>query len=262
MRSRNGFNLNPTVYNFNNTIAKIMSHKFSSFSTNTSNCEGDQEEFLTEIFSAQLISGNSAGDENQMNISHPKNFNQIGENNDYDLPELTIIEEDVLIEDLSLRYFIGFAIFQTSSKINCSLCDTIMKRSGEIIKLQKTSETFLFHKNYSKNSDFGSITAPTDQFFQICKLHVNIFKNYIANRPHIKNIRKQIVETCVSETNRHSEFFFWFSDENICKDHYIKILDYIILILLKKYCVWESAKLGAAANKSCNPHPKLKIIKQ
>lgn len=54
-------------------------------------------------------------------------------------------------------------------------------------------------KNYDKETDFGSLCAPTDLFFAVCKILIKVFENLFSNSKEIKN-KKTIVEQCVNCT--------------------------------------------------------------
>lgn len=49
IRGRNGFNRNSSVKEFNNTVIKIVLMKFISFTSNLTNCEPDEDQYLINL---------------------------------------------------------------------------------------------------------------------------------------------------------------------------------------------------------------------
>jgi len=49
------------------------------------------------------------------------------------------------------------------------------------VHLTAPSEPFIHENNYSIDSDFGKLQAPSDIFFNICKIHIKVFENIFEN---------------------------------------------------------------------------------
>lgn len=248
LRSSGGNNQNPSLYEFNHLIGKILSIKVLSLKSKKSNCEDDEEEFIFEngeLGNCLLSVAQNDADTGSMNFTSTCIDERIEvetdnlENYNFDI----INHNDRPVEDNSLRYFVGFILHKLDLKYKCELCENCMKRVGETISLEDKSELFLFHKNFSSNSDFGKLTAPTEYFFQVMKFNYNIFVKIITTSPNIKCLKETIKNKGIALTKESLEFREWFEENNICFQHRINALDYFIEILLKKHCQWETEKI-------------------
>lgn len=121
--------------------------------------------------------------------------------------------------------------------------------------LSYPSEMFVHAKNYDKSSDFGSLCAPSDLFFAVCKIHIKVFEKIFSESKEIKNIKKTIVEQCVNCT-KNTIYSFWFQENNVCFKHRMEMLNLLILTLLRKHSSWETYKYKLTSAE------KLKIFKQ
>jgi len=43
--------------------------------------------------------------------------------------------------------------------------------------LNSPSEIFIAEKNFCNDSDFGKLSALSDIFFNVCKIHIKVFEN-------------------------------------------------------------------------------------
>jgi len=259
IRNRGGNNKNPSLYDFNHIIARLFSNKIIAKS-DFSNCENDYED-LVQV-EKQVFQKEDDHQTEEESICISDNIEQSTEVSDED-DILNCIESnpnELFVEKVSLRYFAGFILKKFSSSTNCLECINVMKRSEEIISLEKESERFIFFKNYSKSSDFGSLNAPTDYFFELCQIHINIFNRIINTRPEMKNIKNHMIEECVEKTNRSSKFSTWFSNQNPCLQHHLHILNYMLTILLRKNCLWGTEQIRSSDE--TKSRRKLKIHKE
>lgn len=236
IRSKGGNNTHPSVYEINFIIAKIISMKLV-FSSNTTNCETDDDDFLnfdwTEILSQKDSSAIPTTLAVEQSIVVP------------DLPQVHVpvlpSEGDnfenvnLPVDAASRRYFVGFILYKILPKIGCKECFSHLTNSSSTIS--KPSESLIFHKNFSQNSDFGSLYNPSEICFDVFNLHFDIFKRIFDKSPEIKNIKKTIESKCVSETE--SVFKNWFLEENICTEHRMKLMNYAILVLVRKHCAFR-----------------------
>lgn len=52
-----------------------------------------------------------------------------------------------------------------------------------------------------------------------------------------------MIELCIEETNKVEELKDWFSANDDCYSHRVFLLDFLILILLRKHCIWWTEKI-------------------
>lgn len=250
VRAKGGNNRKPSLYEINFLLAKIISSNLFQFSK-TSNCEEDNEPMLeiniqeehTYEKVTNLVYADSDIDIQNMLREIDSNHYQIFE-------EEVISNLNIATELPSMRYFIGYVLFKVLSKINCVECSDLMRKKDEVLTCP--SELLIFAKNYSENSDFGNLFAPSDLIFKICKLHILIFDHFFKTKKEIRFIKNIIIEHCILATEKENET--WFKKEGSCYNHKIKILDFLILILIRKHCSWAIPK--AARTK----HPRLEVL--
>jgi len=137
----------------------------------------------------------------------------------------------------------------------CDKCRSVILKETE--HLTAPSELFIHEKNYSIESDFGKLKAPSDLFFNICKIHIKAFENIFKNNKKQMCIKKFIVEQCIKCTNEISAFSLWFYENNECYAHRTDLLNKLIKVLLFKHCKWtviadrqkKQAKLSILSHK-------------
>lgn len=242
IRGKGGNSKNPSILEFNRTVAQIMCIKLLK-NTNLSNCENDEEENLsgiielenkeesTKALSCEGMEHNDIPDE----ATQTEDFIEIADS--LVQPEDTL---DGNIDDASLKYYIGYVFFKCNKKIKCESCKLLLLKSDETMSVK--NESFIYFKNYCKNSDFGSLNAPSELFFNFSKHCVKIFSKIFTNTPHIRNIKNYINDKCIEIIKSKSEFVNILNQNNECYDHHYAILDFMILVLLRKHSKWVAKK--------------------
>lgn len=155
---------------------------------------------------------------------------------------------NVPIELTSSRYFVGYI----AQRISCEKCHVDIIKPTQI--LTYPSEMYIHTKNYENDSDFGSLCAPSDLFFEICKIHIKVFEKVFTENKCMKNIKKIIVKQCIDCT-KDTIYSSWFDENDICYKHRIEMLNLLILTLLRKHSTWATYKYKLANAE------KVKILK-
>jgi len=61
-----------------------------------------------------------------------------------------------------------------------------------------TNDIFINEKNFKKDtSNFGSLNAPSDEWFEISKLLVQVFEICFNQNGHMSNICEEMVKICI-----------------------------------------------------------------
>lgn len=247
LRQKGGNNSNPSVAELNNILARLMSTKIVQSST-SSNCEPTQDSFI------QIIS-NTAPDETFSSTISNKSFEDAKEEQlngidfhdekyaDYFLEDSFCNRAEINLELVSIRYFVGYVAYKIVPKLNCDKCYQQLRKEDEV--LTAPSEMFIFHKNYQSLTDFGNLLAPSDALMEASKKHILVFHNIFESEPEKGGIKSYMLDACKNATPE------WFSGD--CSSHKIKILDFLLLVLLRKHCMW-------AVQKGSSKERKLKII--
>lgn len=242
VRQRGGNNPNPSLHEFNNIAAQIMTIKFLE-NSNLANCEMDDDELLTPELLTDINEHNleNHGETDYQNINNLEQAESVEEENNLDLliVETNVIENEEF-DEASSKYFTGYVAHTILKRKPCDNCRKILIKSGDTMRLK--NESFLFYKNYTNNSEFGNLKAPSDTFFEICKSHIKITEQIFITMPQIENIKEYICNICIKHTESQEKFRTWFDKENPCFDHNLKLLDFMILVLLRKKCKWQINK--------------------
>lgn len=270
VRSRLSNNNNPTLSEFNSIIAKLTTLKLITAHSINSNCEND---LINEVINTENISndiyvvkdGNTEidqsseidydccdFDDNESVLSDCKD----DDNDQYDIP-LDITKNNI-VEINSMKYVSGYAVFKLLNKIKCEKCKEIMTKDD--VNYELNTEWFLFYKNYS-NEKFN-LKIPSDLLFRVCQLNIHIFYTNFKKYSLESNIKKKIVQLCIDETNKISEFSDWFSSNGECFEHRHYILSFLILILLRKHSKWWTEKIISKEKISKTKKKMLKTAKK
>lgn len=248
IRAKGGHSKNPSVHEFNIILAKLISLKLIHFNTSSNCIEDDATMLSVNIQNIYEETDNSESSSENNSISFISMENIYVENQSFfDENVDNFNSVNIPIEMTSSRYFVGYI----AQRILCKKCRLDIIKPSQI--LTYPSEMYIHKKNYENESDFGSLCAPSDLFFEVCKIHIKVFENIFVENKSIKNIKKYIVEQCVKCT-KNSVYNFWFDESNSCFKHRIEMLNILIITLLRKHCSWETHKF-----KSGNAG-KLKIL--
>jgi len=107
------------------------------------------------------------------------------------------------------------------------------------------SEFFIFNKNFKTINNNLKLKAPQDEFFNMIKLHYSIFHNIFPKFPHVRKIKETIFNECILKTKSDSKFEEWFSENHGCRH----ILNYFLIVPLKKNSIWLTEQLRGASEK-------------
>lgn len=274
VRAKGGNNTNPSVFEFNHIVAKLMSMKIVTSSFNK-NCEDDDDYIFDwkaceigsecEALCAQSNS-KSTLDIAQLLKEIPEEVDNT-ENNSLQ----KIFSDEFLVKTAAKRYFVGYAISKVIiNRLGCENCLLETTKKGENSALP--SEAFILSKNYS--SDTVYLQLPSDSFMEICMQHFEVYETIFKNHMHICNIKKTIFDACMLKTKDTNPE--WFSETDCCFEHRKAILDFLLLVLLRKNCTFKIKNLNSTySNKISSNKPstskisssktparrKLKIIK-
>lgn len=256
VRARNANKRNPNVFEFQSIIAKIISLNLL-FTSKFANCEKDSDELLDVDWSA-IVS--TTAEESLLKVDTCKAAT-ISSSYCDTLGVVELVEQpsvSMTVKSMSIRYFSGYCCYKLfkTMKEPCQNCAQTLIKTDKT--LTENSEFLIHHKAYlNSETDFGKLFPPSNNFFEICKLQTNVFENIYSNSPEIINIKSQIVSMCIKET----ELFCseWFEDP-ICGEHRLKVLSFMILVLLRKNCIWTSKNAKKSAQKGKTQNKRLENL--
>lgn len=213
-------------------MAKIISLKLL-FTSEFSNCENDTDEYITVDWEAVL------NDETNSQPCESESFiNDFSELNDEDgliLDDSTNLTQNLCTSDIAVKYFAGYCYrkLMNTLKTPCEECTNAMVDTSSSVKL---SNILIEMKQYSNCPDDKKLIRPSDLFFQICLNQVNIFWKLFKEKPTLKNFKSIILDKCIEDTNM--KYPEWFDQNHQCYNHHLKILDFMLLVLIRKNCKW------------------------
>lgn len=264
IRGRGGFTRNPSLSEFNNIIGRLLSMKLLSYASNLKNCESDDDEYVQHAVQIDVESSTTLSINND---SEPTT----SEAEPHERAVETVDESSITLLEASKRYFSGYVAFKQLKRTPCPDCSNVMIMSENNdaypCSLKNDSELLIFHKNYFVSSDFGGLIPPSDHYFNLCSLHIDIFAKFFKNHAENNKIKATIVNMCIDESNSNNEFQNWFNltndctvnnnCDNDCAEHRIKTLDFIILVLLRKNCSW---RISIKKEKIAKNNQRLQIL--
>ena len=236
IRSANGNNVNPSVQEFGFTLSKLLSIKHLTSFTELANCEEDPDINLLDVIREEQLAEEQVASQNDQTIN--KNVTDEG--------VLEIEDESISIDfitngsntndatrttsDQSVRYFVGYLLFKILKKINCSGCSKFLLKDNDFV--ENPSELLIKHKNYT-GENFGRLQAPSELFFNLCLRQIIKFNKFFSEESHILGVKNEILQRLL---NSDLEFY---SKDHPCYEHRLKLLNFMLTILIRKYCKWE-----------------------
>lgn len=255
-RGRNGNNFNLSAFEFGNVLGRIISTKIliGSASLN-SNCEDDNDK-LVEYFSCVVQSSS-----NSESILTVEKENNIQNDNDIKNDEVLVNSLEALqfenICHLSLSYTIGYVLFKILSKISCETCKENLTKTNLDKNIMLERENFIKNKNFSLTEIH--LLVPSDNLFEISKFHIETFRSFFNSQPQSLNIKGEIIKLCIKNVEKSHPS--WFDDANCCSGHHKQILEFLIVILLRKHCIWFTRDIKSNMKSSEKKKFKKKIEK-
>lgn len=146
-------------------------------------------------------------------------------------------EDTFDVQDTSLRYYVGYVLFKTLKKFNCDICENILKSVTD--ELNEPSETLIKLKIYDQTC---KLVAPSKYMFDISKLHLKVFNCFIKQNMNSNKIKQTISQLCIDSTKLKTGYENYFDDDGPCINHRKYILDFFILVLIRKTCIWKVGK--------------------
>lgn len=88
-----------------------------------------------------------------------------------------------------------------------------------------------------------NLKMPSDEFFELCKFHVDLFSKHFISFSIYPKIKENLTKICLNETNKLNMFESWFSKKEKCFVHREYALNFLILLLIRKNSKWLFEKI-------------------
>lgn len=170
----------------------------------------------------------------------------IDEDDDVDDKDLNLSDllsdsvEDASVEKAAISYFIGYIERKIDAKINCEQCRLQLIKPKE--SMNKT-DWYIKNKSYK---DDTALKIPSKIFFDVCSAQIKVFKSLFSDCFHKNHIKTFLKKKIVCATN--NLFPEWFNVHDTCYEHRHRILDFLLLILIRKNSAWLLEKIHKQKN--------------
>ena len=158
IRSKNGFNNNPTITQFKSALKRILLHAAIVVSGNA-NCMFFETDTSPTIFSLKWTKNRSAmSDETELE--------------DGDIPDVIDVGNHSIFKKNALAYIGGYICRSLSKKLSCDVCldsihapENIHKASFKLLKVK----------------DNGGLVTPSDDVLEVISVAESVFKEFCVN---------------------------------------------------------------------------------
>lgn len=238
-RQRCGYNRNPTCKSFRCGFASICSFSLLNCASEKSNCEDDEDNFLTPEVLSDLQIDDTPKDKD---VDIPKTTSIASSSSDSDdtyncTENESIPMSSLSLEKCSLEYYAGYLAMKCVKKIECNKCYNQLINTNK--SLVDKDQLFILHKTFDHidwtSTDVG-LKAPTKELVDFVQESLMIFQNYYED----VKWKKTLVSTLVNMAEKKIKISLL---ENICQKEKQFILNNLFTIRIYKECKWSMDNL-------------------
>ncbi|CAH1731462.1 unnamed protein product [Aphis gossypii] len=241
-RQRCGYNRNPTSKSFRCGFASICSFCLLNCASEKSNCEDDEDNFLTPEILTDLLIDDTPKDKD---VDVPKttfiasssegyDSSSDSEDTSYDCTENKSLPMSSLsLEKCSLEYYAGYLGMKCFKKFQCNECYYQLISTNK--SLVDKDQLFILHKTFDHiewtSIDMG-LKAPTKELVDFVYESLKVFQNNYENIKWKKNLVSSLIN--MAEKKIKNSLL-----ENICQKEKKFILNNLFSIRIYKECKWS-----------------------
>ncbi|CAI6377798.1 unnamed protein product [Macrosiphum euphorbiae] len=163
MRQKNGYNRNPTARTFRCCFGHICTYSLMQCSTCCSNCEDDDDNYLTtaDVENVTVVPGPVVVEDLNETLESVSSFSETSGS-----PKTTFEATPISLETCSITYFAGYLAKKCIQKFNCEMC-----KFNLITKTNKNDENqlLLHNKTYDYTDQGYGLKAPTNILLDISR---------------------------------------------------------------------------------------------
>ncbi|CAI6353573.1 unnamed protein product [Macrosiphum euphorbiae] len=247
MRQKNGYNRNPTARTFRCCFGHICTYSLMQCSTCCSNCEDDDDNYLTtaDVENVTVVPGPVVVEDLNETLESVSSFSETSGS-----PKTTFEATPISLETCSITYFAGYLAKKCIQKFNCEMC-----KLNLITKTNKNDENqlLLHNKTYDYTDQGYGLKAPTNILLDISTICLNVFKN---NFDEMK-CNKKLLAQLISKAETKIEDKYSILQSNSCKEHFQYIIELLLRTKLYKECKWLNANSGKRSMQNAD---KLRVL--
>lgn len=207
-------------------------------SSNCSNCELDEDEFLTvdvlKDISIDPVIESTFQPEETCNASNSADSDSSSTSS----KNAIIIEtaDNPSLEVCSISYFAGYLAKKCWDKFGCTDCNLTKNKSN----LNDKSILLILFRTYNDIEPTQGLKAPTDEFLDIVTICLHIFEKTFPKIKSEKKILSQLKDKALMQINKKYTHF----QNSKCHCHYMYVIELLFRTKIFKECKTENSKIG------------------
>lgn len=207
-------------------------------SSNCSNCELDEDEFLTvdvlKDISIDPVIESTFQPEETCNASNSADSDSSSTSSKNSI----IIEtaDNPSLEVCSISYFAGYLAKKCWDKFGCTNCNLTKNKSN----LNDKSILLILFRTYNDIEPTQGLKAPTDEFLDIVTICLHIFEKTFPKIKSEKKILSQLKDKALMQINKKYTHF----QNSKCHCHYMYVIELLFRTKIFKECKTENSKIG------------------
>lgn len=189
IRSRGGYNNNPTTKGFRQALQQNMFVRILDPIV-AGNCEVDDDEQLDLLQNSDTtIASTRTRDEFLENMSEDEIY--ISDNDDSDGDEYDDKPQNLItFEENSAAYYTGYLIYKCLTKYKCNMCKEVFCKSDDEQLCNKT-EILTLLRDYGDPSEIEFLCRPKKEIVNIVIFILKIIVHFFNFNKHMPNLKKK-----------------------------------------------------------------------
>ncbi|CAI6371260.1 unnamed protein product [Macrosiphum euphorbiae] len=263
-RQKCGYNKNPTCRTFRCGFSSICSFSLLNCTSEKSNCEEDNDTFLTPNIlsntpspSVELEFLDTVDENKSTEVDLVKEIEVDEDSEIYDLDlEYERNNEGGSLEEFAVIYYAGYLAMKCLKKFDCEKCHTTLLHPDKM--LNDKNQLLLVHKTYNVNFDIDKgLKVPSKQLELFTKICLDTFKTKFPIVKSHSNLLSKLIDFATTNITRCSNI----NIQDECSTHYKYIMKLLFVVRIHKECKWtRNNNRTSIYNGTNKPNAKLRNI--
>lgn len=130
---------------------------------------------------------------------------------------------------------LGFIGYSSEKKFRCPDCRDLNRKENYL----EDRDRLISNRNYG--TDDLKLNSPSDLFYSVTNLQLQVFSQNYALVKNSENIRAKLIKCAIDQTD--TQFPEWFSSSSKCLPHRQFMLHKLFTVKLLKTAIWETDNL-------------------
>lgn len=206
-------------------------------SSNCSNCEPDEDEFLTVDVLKDISIDPAIEPTVKLEETYYYNASDSDSSSTTSINDSKTIDtvDNISLEVCSTAYFAGYLAKKCWDKFGCTECNLTKSKD-----LNDKSILLILFRTYGDVEPTQGLKAPSDQLLDMVKICLYIFEKFFPEIKSEKKLLHKLKEKALLQINKKYIYF-----QNLtCHSHYVYIIELLFRIKIFKACKVENTKIG------------------